>query len=207
MQEVLRHQLIDLLSSLNAPTFFHPPPVTDPQVQANDGLARPEWDHVGVGRDDGNQAGEYVPIFYRPRIWELREHGTEWLSEKPKEKGWDAGSKRIVTIAILAHRATGKELLIMNTHLDNEGVVARRESAKLLVTLAEKWSRQDTRKGVKGRDCPFVLTGDLNSNKDGEAYQILEAELGYDVGQRCEKDISPALALQAKVPMLQHSRL
>lgn len=28
-------------------------------------LGKDEWDWVGVGRDDGNERGEYSPIFYK----------------------------------------------------------------------------------------------------------------------------------------------
>lgn len=40
-QEVLHNQLLDIQSLLG-----------------------PEWAYVGVGRDDGQKAGEYSPIFY-----------------------------------------------------------------------------------------------------------------------------------------------
>lgn len=30
-----------------------------------------EWEHIGTGRDDGKEAGEYVPILYRPSVLKL----------------------------------------------------------------------------------------------------------------------------------------
>ena len=48
-QEVLHEQLQDLLGALNS--------------------HGDRWEHVGVGRDDGKEAGEYSPIFYRPAVW------------------------------------------------------------------------------------------------------------------------------------------
>lgn len=38
------------------------------------------YDHVGVGRDDGKEAGEYVPIFYKREKLELVDLEHIWLS-------------------------------------------------------------------------------------------------------------------------------
>lgn len=54
--------------------------------------AMPGYDYIGVGRDDGKQAGEHSAIFYRTDKFEVLEHGDFWLSEitdRPN-KGWDA---------------------------------------------------------------------------------------------------------------------
>lgn len=63
LQEVLHNQLLDILSGL------------DGDMQ--------EWLHVGVGRDDGLEAGEYSPIIYKPAIWQLEDSKTVWLSRTP----------------------------------------------------------------------------------------------------------------------------
>ena len=38
--------------------------------------AMPGYDYIGVGRDDGKQAGEYSAIFYRTGKFEVLDHGT-----------------------------------------------------------------------------------------------------------------------------------
>lgn len=43
--------------------------------------AMPGYDYIGVGRDDGKQAGEHSAIFYRTDKFEVLEHGDFWLSE------------------------------------------------------------------------------------------------------------------------------
>ncbi|TAQ85997.1 hypothetical protein B7494_g5656 [Chlorociboria aeruginascens] len=90
LQEVLHSQLLDIQSSLNSSS---PTPGSG-------------WSYVGVGRDDGEESGEYAPIFFRPSVWKLIEWKTVWLSESPDRpgKGWDASSVRIVTVAILESR-------------------------------------------------------------------------------------------------------
>jgi len=156
LQEVLHNQLLDILAALNS--------------DCENGS--PDWQAIGVGRDDGATAGEYSVILYRPTSWKLIHSDTVWLSEAPHvpgSKGWDAASVRIVTIAVLRHHDSGKEIALLNTHLDDQGIVSRREAAKMLKVLAEKYSTSGTR--------AVVLTGDLNSEVDGDdAYRILTAK-------------------------------
>ena len=146
-QEVLNEQLEDLLGGLNA-----------------DGDS---WTYIGVGRDDGKEAGEYSPIFYRPSIWQLQNFTTVWMSptpDVPSGPAWDAGSIRIVTIGKFLHIESNKEILVMNTHLDNVGTVSRLNSAKILA---------DRAKSLSAPDLPVFLTGDFNSETDQEAYQYI----------------------------------
>jgi endonuclease/exonuclease/phosphatase family metal-dependent hydrolase len=62
----------------------------------------PAYDWIGVGRNDGKDAGEFTPIFFRRDRVELVEKNTFWLSETPQTAGsrsWDAALPRIVTWA------------------------------------------------------------------------------------------------------------
>ena len=66
--------------------------------------AMPGYDYIGVGRDDGKQAGEHSAIFYRKEKFEVLDHGDFWLStitDRPN-KGWDAVLPRICTWALLS---------------------------------------------------------------------------------------------------------
>lgn len=152
LQEVLHGQLADLVGSLNS----------------NSNAVSGDWASIGVGRDDGLSGGEYAAILYRSTVWKLLENDTVWLSETPRVAGsrsWDAASVRIVTIAVLRHQESGKEMVVLNTHLDDQGVVSRQKAAGMLRLIADDWS-QDGKRAV-------VLTGDLNSEADGDAYKIL----------------------------------
>lgn len=154
LQEVLHQQLLDIMSGLN---------------ETNEG----EWAYIGVGRDDGEQAGEYSPIVYQPRIWKLKEWKTVWLSETPEKpgKGWDAASVRIVTVGRWRHRESGKSVVGMCTHFDDQGVKSRRESAKLVLQVVDEATRDKT--NTTTDRVPVFLAGDLNSEPNEEAYQIL----------------------------------
>lgn len=138
-----------------------------------------EWAYIGVGRDDGMEAGEYSPILYRPCAWHLHNYTTKWLSptpDVPSGPAWDAGSIRIVTIGHFQHVETGAEVVAMNTHLDNAGTISRQQSAEIIT------NEINARKG-NGTHGPVVyLTGDFNSEPQQEAYQYMTRDVSpvYD---------------------------
>ncbi|KAL2268513.1 hypothetical protein VTJ83DRAFT_3359 [Remersonia thermophila] len=148
LQEVLHSQLTDIQDSLG-----------------------PSWAYIGRGRQDGKEAGEHSPIFYRRDLWECERHRTYWLSPTPDvpSKGWDAALERIVTVGLFRHARTGTAVVVMSTHLDHRGKVAREESARLLVRLARRWAEASER----GAMVPVLLGGDFNSPPDEQAYKIL----------------------------------
>ncbi|KAF8928021.1 endonuclease/exonuclease/phosphatase [Dissophora ornata] len=175
LQEVLHSQLLDIREGLG-----------------------PEWAHVGVGRDDGEKAGEYSPILFRRCVWAIQGSQTIWLSPTPEKpsKGWDATNKRILTSVLLRHRETGQSVLALNTHLDDQGKQSRLESAKIIVahivTQQEQYrSSQQQRQQQQEPLCklPIFLAGDFNSKPDEEAYLFLATEsspvldLRTDVGK------------------------
>lgn len=174
LQEVLRPQLRDVVDHLNG---------------HNSSLCNNEdWTYVGVGRDDGQEAGEHSPILYRDSAWVLEQQRTYWLSETPDtpSRGWDADLPRIATVGRLRHRWSGRSVVVISTHLDHVGRVARRESAKLLLRVAAEWAEGGGGGPVRDWDAdgmsaaaaddaassfPVFLGGDFNSEPDGGAYQ------------------------------------
>jgi len=132
----------------------------------------PQYTFVGVGRDDGKRAGEFAPIQFRTRRFELLDKGFFWLSdqpEKPGSVGWDAALTRMVTWVKLRDRlADNQELDFLNTHWDHKGVVAHVESAKLM--------RARMRDLDDGGRIPIIMTGDLNSDEDSDAVKLLESD-------------------------------
>ena len=126
----------------------------------------PDFKTVGVGRDDGAEEGEHSSIFYNKNRFEATKSGTFWLSAtdtKQPNKGWDAALPRICTWAILKDKKSGKSFIFMNTHFDHVGVVARKESAKLILEKAKE---------LAGK-LPLILTGDFNVDEHDEAYFTL----------------------------------
>lgn len=136
-----------------------------------------EYAHVGVGRDDGKKAGEAVPIFWRRDLFTLVAVEHFWLAPEnvPGRIGWDGvraelaaaltrqAQTRMATIATLQTRG-GTNLTVANTHFDDQGVIARTESARLLVAHLQPRIRAG---GL------VILTGDLNSARSEGAYQTM----------------------------------
>jgi endonuclease/exonuclease/phosphatase family metal-dependent hydrolase len=117
LQEVLHHQLTDLLKNL------------------------PAYSYIGVGRDDGKTKGEYSAILYKKDRFKAMNQNTFWLSETPEipgSKSWDAAITRVASWGTFKDLKTDKEFLMINTHFDHIGLEARRNSAALLKQKADE---------------------------------------------------------------------
>jgi endonuclease/exonuclease/phosphatase family metal-dependent hydrolase len=140
-QEVRKHQLDDMLAAM------------------------PDYDYIGVGRDFGDDRGEFCPIFYRKDVFEKIDGNTFWLSPTPDvpSKGWDAKYNRICTWVHLRHKVTGKKICFMNVHFDHVGVQARLEAAKLMLDCIKK--------NCKGMS--VIISGDFNVTQTSDSYKVL----------------------------------
>lgn len=137
MQEVLHDQIIDLQKML------------------------PNYEYVGIGRNNGKTEGEYSPIFYNTVQYELLQGATFWLSEDPDKPSvsWGAATYRIVTWAEFRDKASGEKFFLFNSHFDNREI-ARNKSAKLIVEKVHE---------IAGKS-PAIIMGDFNSNPKTQAY-------------------------------------
>lgn len=117
-----------------------------------------DYNYVGVGRDDGKEAGEFSAVFYKKDRFTLLDSGTFWLSETPEipSKGWDSACIRICSWAMLKDKTDGNEFVHMNTHLDHIGKTAMLNGAQLVAQRAN-----ETANGL-----PVILTGDFNVTPD-----------------------------------------
>ncbi|HEY4786310.1 MAG TPA: endonuclease/exonuclease/phosphatase family protein [Bacteroidales bacterium] len=124
-----------------------------------------EYGYIGVGRDDGDKAGEFAPIFYKKAILKPLQTGHFWLSEiedKPN-KGWDAALSRICTWGKFQINETDKIVWFFNLHMDHIGVKARLESSKLVI--------QKIKTMCSGE--PVILTGDFNVDQTSDGYKYI----------------------------------
>jgi endonuclease/exonuclease/phosphatase family metal-dependent hydrolase len=146
LQEVLHNQLTYLKEQLNG------------------------YNYIGVGRDDGKQAGEYSCIFYNKEKYTLIKQSTFWLSPAPDtpSKGWDAALNRVCSYGLFKDKNTGKFLWIFNTHFDHIGRIARLESAKLI---------NQKIKELNTGNHPVIITGDFNSRPEEEPVQYMQSQL------------------------------
>lgn len=130
----------------------------------------PMMNWVGVGRDDGKEAGEYSPLFYDSRRFTSLKEGWFWLSETPEKRslGWDAACNRTCTWVLLKELKTKQKFMVFNTHFDHLGVKARLESAKLILQKIKE---------LNTGHLPVILTGDFNMTPDQEPISVLTTEL------------------------------
>ncbi|MES2382857.1 MAG: endonuclease/exonuclease/phosphatase family protein [Bacteroidota bacterium] len=148
LQEVLHSQLIDLQTMLT------------------------DYSWVGVGRDDGKEAGEHSPIFYKTNKYQLINSGTFWLSPTPAiagSKGWDAALPRICTWAQLKDISNGKVFVVFNTHFDHQSKKARQESVRLILTTTR----------TLADSLPILFAGDLNSEPNSRVYKMILCNKKY----------------------------
>lgn len=122
--------------------------------------------YVGVGRDDGKEAGEHSAIFYKKDKFEAIDNGNFWFAENPDVpgKGWDAKCcNRICSWVHLKEISSGKEFFVFNSHYDHEGQEARKNSSILLLKKIKE---------IAGNK-PVVCTGDFNADPSSEPIQII----------------------------------
>lgn len=158
VQEALHHQLQDLLRML------------------------PDYSYCGVGRDDGKEKGEYSAILFRNSRFGLLDTKTQWLSETmdiPGSKSWDAAITRVFTTARFFDRETKKEFVMVNTHFDHIGKVARASSAKIIKTyLAGLETAANTNNTIDKIEIPMIVSGDFNSEPTEEPYLNMVEQQG-----------------------------
>ena len=134
--------------------------------QLNDILRLSDYRFIGVGRDDGKDAGEHCAIFYRSDRFKVLDQGDFWLSEHPEKpgRGWDGTCCiRICTWGKFEDLKNHKQFYFFNVHYEYEGDVARRESSNLMISRI---------KSIAGNQ-PVFLTGDFNAFPTEEPIRIL----------------------------------
>ena len=127
----------------------------------------PQYRRIGVGRDDGKEAGEFMAIYYDTLRLELLSDTTRWLSETPEvpSKYEGAGCYRTVTVARFRDRQSGKEFAYLNTHLDHVSDDARVRGAQVIAqTVATELNKERTG-GI-----PVIVGGDMNTEGDSSEY-------------------------------------
>ena len=126
----------------------------------------PQYTRYGIGRDDGIDKGEHAAIFYKKDEFKLLNKGDFWLSETPDKPslGWDATCcNRICSWVQLQNNKSKKTFFFFNVHYDHQGVIARKESSKLILQRI---------KNIAGKS-PVIFTGDFNGSTSTEWYKTI----------------------------------
>lgn len=164
-----RKEGVTQLLSFYQPVIFGLQEATHQQLVFVDS-AMPNYQFVGVGRDDGKEKGEYSPIFFDSTIFELESSATFWLSEKSEKVsvGWDAAMERICTYALLSHKLTQKRVWVFNTHFDHIGKIAREKSAELILAKISN---------LNPEQLPVILMGDFNAKPEDKPIEVITSQL------------------------------
>ena len=127
----------------------------------------PEYSYYGRSRLVDPKEGEACSVMFRKDRFVPIEKSTFWLSESPEEPGsksWDSSLPRIANMISLRDKlAGGKKLILINTHFDHRGKVAREEAAKIIKGRVNGFT-----KGSR-----VVITGDFNSGEGSKPYKSL----------------------------------
>ena len=118
----------------------------------------PNYEDIGVGRDDGRSAGEHMNIFYNTKRVKMENWGYFWLSETPDEPsyGWGEKYRRLAVWGIFTNLRNGEKFFYMNTHgpLDN---TANANAMRLIAQKIKEYNPDGY---------PALLTADFNIHPD-----------------------------------------
>lgn len=146
-------------------------------IQRDDVLERmKDYDYIGVavsGVSDEYPITSANLIFYDRTKFELLDHGEFWYAFKPDSAGmftWIAKKPRNATWGRFRHKASGRELLYINNHLQNgtDAVINRAMSVNLLLGKMRELNPE----GI-----PMLYSGDLNSKCIEGYYAPLRQEM------------------------------
>lgn len=129
------------------------------------------YDWIGEGRLGGSR-DEFVAVFFDTRRLEPVGYDHFWLSDTPNvvaSNTWGNDSVRMVTWVRFHDRRTGKEFVVLNTHLDDESEYSRERAAELI----------RDRVGSFPLALPVIVTGDFNdAAQQSTPYTILTGDSG-----------------------------
>ena len=128
-----------------------------------------DYGSIGVGRNDGDNSGEYSAIFYRKERMVLLDNGDFWLSDTPYKpskgfpsKGGSTQYYRICTWGKFFDKATGTVIFYFNTHMDLDET-NRQQSYYLIKQKIQE---------LASTTAPIIISGDYNAVQTGDSYKL-----------------------------------
>ncbi len=110
---------------------------------------------------DQSLMSEGCPIFYNTSLYTLKDKGSFWLSETPEvmSKDWGSACYRVCGYVILTDKASGKDFVVFNTHLDHVSDEARIKGIAVVLDKIAQFG-----------GLPAVIMGDFNALEGSETY-------------------------------------
>ena len=150
----------------NKPDFFGLQEALSHQLHYIGENLKEIYNFVGVGRSDGNQGGEFNPLFWNREKFNLLDSGTFWLTHEPSQpsKLPSASLPRICTWGKFNKRNNEKAIfLIFNTHFSYESDTIRVEEATILSRQIQNIAQL----------YPSILIGDFNATESDRSYRLI----------------------------------
>ena len=132
------------------------------------GFAGPEMDPYTSGY---HFIGKNV-IFFRTDRFELMDAGCYWLSDTPLVGGsmsWGTTRARHCNWVRLRDKSTGKQIRVIDTHLDHKVDEARRKQIKMVLDECSQYNPE----------MPQVLCGDFNAGANSAPIQYIRTQDGW----------------------------
>ena len=110
---------------------------------------------------DNSPMSEGCPIFYNESLYTLKDKGSFWLSETPEvmSKDWGSQCYRICSYVILTEKASGRDFVVFNTHLDHVSDEARIKGIAVVLDKIAQFG-----------GLPSVIMGDFNALEGSKTY-------------------------------------
>ena len=146
LQEVLKIQADDFRKNFSSYQLF--------------GFEGPEMD----AHTTGYHGIAKNPILFSKERYELLTGGTYWLSETPLvagSKSWDTARARHANWIRIRDKKTGKELRVVNLHLDHVSAEAKIQQAKMVVDESAQYQPGYIQ----------LLTGDFNTKYNSKVLE------------------------------------
>lgn len=114
-----------------------------------EGALGKKWNLIHGERDEDLSANS---IAYNRLLFECQESNIFWQSEDGShKKDWDGIRARATSWARFRHRSSRREFLLLNSHLDNMGVEARKRGTLLNLDVVKAFP-----------DLPAIFVADMN---------------------------------------------
>lgn len=136
-----------------------------------------KYDYVYFDNDGTTYNSQ--PIYYKKDKFTLIESGIKWLSNTPdvRSKFNESAYTRSFTYAVLRDKTTGKDIVVVNTHIDYTSVANVMQMKKLIELTKQYW------------DKPVFYTADYNVGSTSAGYAVMKesgfvdcgSSLGYSV--------------------------
>ncbi len=137
-------------------------------LQIDDILAAvPRLEVVYRSRTKAQDDGPANAVFYDKKRWKVIEHETFWLSDTPEEpasKSWGNTLPRVSTMVIFEDKSSGRQIKVMNVHLDHRSQNSREKSVELV--LRKLMAEADP--------MPTFVLGDLNMRPTNSLIRRME---------------------------------